>query len=101
MIILILVCFFALARGWRWVVTWDRCIGADARLIIVTHVACVIVMRLVLTFFFLNLTFVVLGVLVELLEVVLALQPVHQAWLKRLVTAIRRGSVLPFFLRLS
>ncbi len=41
-------------------------------------------------------TFVVLGVLVALLGGVLALWPVHRAWLERLVTAIRRDPVLPF-----
>jgi hypothetical protein len=51
-------------------------------------------MRLVLTFFVLNLTFVVLGVVVALLGGVLALWPVHRAWLERLVAAIRRDPVL-------
>jgi hypothetical protein len=53
-------------------------------------------MRLVLMFFVLNLTFVILGVLVALLGGVLALWPMHQAWLERLVAAIRRGPVLLF-----
>ncbi len=53
-------------------------------------------MCLVLTFFVLNLPFVVLGVLEALLGGVLALWPVHRAWLERLVAAIRRGPVLPF-----
>jgi hypothetical protein len=56
----------------------------------------VIVMHLVLTFFILNLTCVILGVFVALLGGVLDLWPVHQAWLERLVAAIRRGPVLPF-----
>ena len=43
-----------------------------------------------------NLTFVVLGVLVALLQHVLALQPMHQAWLECLITEIRRCSVLLF-----
>ncbi len=41
-------------------------------------------------------TFVVLGVFVALLGGVLALWPVHQAWLECLVAAIGRGPVLPF-----
>jgi hypothetical protein len=53
-------------------------------------------MHLVLRFFVLNFTFVVLGVLVALLGGVLALWPVHQPWLERLVAAIRRGPVLLF-----
>ncbi len=53
-------------------------------------------MRLVLTFFVLNLMFVVLGVFVALLGGVLALQPMHQAWLECLVAAIGRGPVLLF-----
>jgi hypothetical protein len=53
-------------------------------------------MRLVLTFFVLNLTFVVLGVFVALLAGVLALPAMYQAWLECLVTAIERGPVLPF-----
>ncbi len=53
-------------------------------------------MHLVLMFFVLNLTFVLIGVLVALLGVVLALQPMHRAWLECLVTVIRRGPVLPF-----
>jgi hypothetical protein len=48
----------------------------------------------------LYLTFNVLGVLVALLRDVLALQPVHRAWLERLVTTIRRGPVLLFLLAL-
>jgi hypothetical protein len=43
----------------------------------------------------LKLTFIVFGILVALLGGVLALWPVHQAWLERLVTAIRRSLVLP------
>ncbi len=46
--------------------------------------------------FVLNLTFVILGVLVALLQHVLALQPMHQAWLECLIAAIRRCSVLLF-----
>jgi hypothetical protein len=53
-------------------------------------------MCLVLRFFVLNLKFVVLGVLVALLGGVVARWHVHQAWLERLVTAIRRGPVLLF-----
>jgi hypothetical protein len=71
MIILILMGVFALAGGWRQVLTWDWCIGANARLVIVTCIARVVVMRLILTFFVLNLTFVVLGVFVALLGGVL------------------------------
>ena len=52
-------------------------------------------MHFVMTFFVLKLTFVILGVLVALLGGVLALQPVHQAWLERLVAAIRGNLVLP------
>jgi hypothetical protein len=48
-------------------------------------------------FFVLNLTFVVLGGFVALLGGVLALRPVHRAWLERLAAVIRRGPVLPFF----
>jgi hypothetical protein len=55
----------------------------------------IVVMRLVLTFFVLNLTFVILGILVVLLRGVLDLWRVHQTWLERLVTAIRRGPVIP------
>jgi hypothetical protein len=40
--------------------------------------------------------FIVLGVLVALLGGVLALRPVHQAWLKCLVAAIRRSLILLF-----
>ncbi len=40
--------------------------------------------------------FIVLGVLVALLGGVLALQPVHQAWLEPLVAAIRRSLILLF-----
>jgi hypothetical protein len=40
--------------------------------------------------------FIVLGILVALLGGVLALCPVHQAWLERLVVAIRRSFVLLF-----
>ena len=43
-----------------------------------------------------NLTFIALRVLVALLGGVLALWPVHQAWLECLVTAIRRSLILPF-----
>jgi hypothetical protein len=64
--------------------------------VVVTRVAGVIVMCLVLTFFVLNLTFIVLGVLVALIGGVLALWPVHQAWLERLVAATRRSLILPF-----
>ncbi len=53
-------------------------------------------MHLVLMFFVLNLTFVVLGVLVALLGGVLALRPMHQAWLECLVATIRRGPALQF-----
>jgi hypothetical protein len=66
------------------------------QLIIITCIARVAVMRLIVTFFVLNLMFVVLGVLVALLRGVLALWLVHQAWLEHLVAAIRRGPVLPF-----
>jgi hypothetical protein len=51
-------------------------------------------MCLVLTFFVLNLMFVVLGVLVALLGNVLALWPVHQAWLEHLAVATARGPAL-------
>ncbi len=44
--------------------------------------------------------FVILGVLVALLGGVLALRPVHQAWLERLVAAIRRSLVLPILVAL-
>jgi hypothetical protein len=54
-------------------------------------------MRLVLTFFVLNLTFVVLGVLVALLGGVLACWLVHRGWLECLVATIGRGHVLPFY----
>jgi hypothetical protein len=54
-------------------------------------------MCLILTFFVLNVTFVILGVFVALLGGVLALWPVHRAWLECLVAAIGRGPVLPFF----
>jgi hypothetical protein len=40
--------------------------------------------------------FIVLGVLVVLLGGVLALWPVHQAWIECLVAAIRRSLILPF-----
>ncbi len=40
--------------------------------------------------------FVILGVLVALLGGVLALRPVHQAWLECLVAAIRGSLILPF-----
>jgi hypothetical protein len=40
--------------------------------------------------------FIALGVLVALLGGVLALWPVHQAWLERLIAAIRRSLILPF-----
>jgi hypothetical protein len=53
-------------------------------------------MHLVLRFLVLDLTLVVLGVLVALLGGVLALRPVHRAWLECLVVAIRRGPVFPF-----
>ncbi len=49
-----------------------------------------------MTFFVLKLTLVILGVLVALLGGVLALRPVHRAWLEHLVGAIRRSLVLPF-----
>jgi hypothetical protein len=49
-----------------------------------------------MAFFVLKLTFVNLGVLVALLRDVLALWPVHQAWLERLVAAIRGSLVLLF-----
>ncbi len=70
--------------------------GAKAQLVIVACVAHVVVVHFVMTFFVLKLTLVILGVLVALLRGVLALWPVHQAWLERLVTAIRRSLVLPF-----
>jgi hypothetical protein len=58
-------------------------------------------MRLVLTFFFMGLTLVlVLGVLVALLGGVLALWPVCRACLECLIAAIRRGPVLLFLLAL-
>jgi hypothetical protein len=44
------------------------------------------------------LTFVVLGVFVALLGGVFAVRLMHRAWLERLVTAIRRGPLLPFLL---
>ncbi len=47
--------FFALAGGWHWVLTWDRCSGANARLIVITCIVRVIVMCLVLMFFCLEL----------------------------------------------
>jgi hypothetical protein len=53
-------------------------------------------MHLVLTFFVLNLTFIVLGVLVALFGGVFSLWPVHQAWLECLVAAIRRSLILLF-----
>ncbi len=53
-------------------------------------------MRLILTFFVLNLMFVVLVVFVALLGGVLALQLMHWAWLECLVAAIGRGPVLLF-----
>ena len=40
--------------------------------------------------------FIILGVLVALLGGVLALWPMHQAWLERLVAAIRRSLILLF-----
>ncbi len=91
MIILILVSFFALAWGWRRVLTWDWCIGTNAQHVVVTCVGSAIVMRLVLMFFVLNMTFVLLGVLVALLGGVLSFWPMHQAWPERLVAAIRSG----------
>jgi hypothetical protein len=53
-------------------------------------------MCFVLTFFFLNFTFIILGILVALLGGVLALLPVHRAWLEGLVAMIRRSLILPF-----
>jgi hypothetical protein len=53
-------------------------------------------MRFVMTFFVLTLTFVILEVLVALLGGVLALWPMHRAWLECLVAAIRRSPVLLF-----
>jgi hypothetical protein len=53
-------------------------------------------MRLVLTFFVLNLMFIALGVFVALLGGVLALRPMHQAWLERLVATIRKSLILLF-----
>ncbi len=53
-------------------------------------------MHLVLKFFVLNLMFVALEVLVALLGGVLALWPVHQAWLECLVVA-NRGSLILLF----
>ncbi len=70
--------------------------GAKAQLVIVACVARVVVMHFVMTFFVLKLTLVILGVLVALLRGVLALQPVHRAWLECLVAVIRRSLVLPF-----
>ncbi len=49
-----------------------------------------------MAFFVLKLRFVNLGVLVALLRGVLALWPVHQAWLKCLVATIRGSPVLLF-----
>ncbi len=69
-------------------------VSVPAQLVVVACIAPVVVMRLVLIFFVLNLTFVILGVFVALLGGVLALRPVHRAWLECLVAAIRRGSVL-------
>jgi hypothetical protein len=59
------------------------------------------VVHLVLTFFGMGLTLVlVLGVLVALLRGVLALWSARRAWLERLVAVIRRGFVLLFLLAL-
>jgi hypothetical protein len=52
-------------------------------------------MRFAVTLLVLKLSFVVLWVLVALLRGVLALWPVHQAWLERLVAAIRGSLVIP------
>ncbi len=58
-------------------------------------------MRLVLTFFVLNLTFVALGSLVALVGGVLALRPVHQAWLECLAPQSEGVLFSRFLLRLS
>jgi hypothetical protein len=42
------------------------------------------------------LTFIILGVFVAILGGVLALRPMHQEWLERLVARVGRGTVLPF-----
>jgi hypothetical protein len=61
----------------------------------------VVVMRLVLTFFVVGLTLVlVLGVLIALLGGMFALWSMHRAWLERLVAAIRRSLVLLFLFAL-
>jgi hypothetical protein len=52
-------------------------------------------MHFVVMLLVLKLTFVVLWILVALLRGVLALWPVHRAWLERLVTAIRGSLVIP------
>ncbi len=92
---------FALAGGWRRVLTWDRWIGADAQLIIVTCVMCIVVVHLVLMLFVVGLMLVlVLGVLVLLLGGVLALWSMHRTWLECLVATIRMSLVLLFLLGL-
>ncbi len=60
--------FLALAWSWRRILTWDRCVGAEARLVIIARVACVVMMRFVVTLLVLKLTFVLLWVLVSLLR---------------------------------
>jgi hypothetical protein len=62
----------------------------------------VVVVRLVLTFFVVGLTLVlVLGVLVVLLGGMLALWSMRRAWLEFLVAAIRRSLVLLFLFALD
>ncbi len=99
-IVLILV-GFTLVGGRRQVLAGDRCIGTNAWLIIVTCVMHVVMVRLVLTFFVVGLTLVlVLGVLVALLGGVLVLWSVRRAWLDHLVATIKRGLVFLFLLTL-
>ncbi len=52
-------------------------------------------MCFVVTLLVLKLTFVILWVLVALLRGVLALWPMHQAWLEYLVATIRGSLVIP------
>ncbi len=95
MIVVIFVSFLALGWSWRRILTWDRCVGTEAWLVIVACVARILMMCFIVTLLVLNLMFVILWVLVALLRSVLALWPVHRAWLERLVAVIRGSLVIP------
>jgi hypothetical protein len=88
-------------RRWRMVLTGDRCVYTSAQLIIVTCVLHVVVMRLILVLFVLDLTLVLFfGIFVALFEGVITLWSVHRhrARLECLVAVIRRNLVLLFLL---